>query len=61
METTAPKPKPGRPTKEKRTFTRAEVAELLQKQLQAAADKIQGNVSEYCAKKTIRETGPIDF
>ena len=46
---------------QEKTYTRKEMEELLRKQLQAAADGIQGNMSEYCIKKTIKETGLIDI
>lgn len=46
----------------KQTYTRAEVEELLRKQLQRCADGIYGNMSEYCIKNTIINKTPIiDF
>lgn len=48
--------------KEKQIFTKEEVIEILQKQIADCADAFQGNnMSEYCAKKKIRETKLVFF
>jgi hypothetical protein len=47
--------------KEKQTFTREQVIELLKKQITDCADSIQGdNLSEYNAKRKIMETKIVE-
>jgi hypothetical protein len=48
------------PKKEKQTYTREQVIELLKRQIADCADSIQGNCSEYCAKKKILETKIVE-
>jgi len=50
-----------KPKTQPETFTRQQVIELLERQLKKAADSIQGNTTEYTAKRLIRETKLIDF
>lgn len=48
--------------KEKQSFTREQVQELLKKQIQACAAAIDGsNLSEYCAKTKIRTTKLVEI
>jgi hypothetical protein len=48
--------------KKEKTYTKEQVTELLKKQIIDCADAFQGNnMSEYCAKKKIRETKLVFF
>jgi hypothetical protein len=48
------------PKKQKQTYTMEQVIELLKRQIADCADSIQGNCSEYCAKKKILETKIVE-
>lgn len=57
MEETKPKQKRQR----RILYSRAEVTELLKKQRESCALSITGNMSEYTARRVVKETPLVDF
>jgi len=59
--TTKTAKKPATPQEEIPCFTREEVEILLLRQIEKCAEGIEGNMTEYCAKRKIRVTELVAF